>query len=40
MFLGDARLHAAALAGDLGAAQMQIAYLNALAPPRTRQEQP
>lgn len=32
VFLGDARLQAAALAGDLGAAQRQIASLNATAP--------
>jgi len=31
MFLGDARLQAASLAGDLGAAQQQIASLSALA---------
>jgi hypothetical protein len=31
-FLGDARLQAAALAGDLGAAQRQIASLHATAP--------
>ena len=28
VFLGDARLHAASLAGDLGAAQQQLALIN------------
>ncbi len=38
MFLDDARLQAASLAGGLGAAQMQIASLNALA--SLKEEQP
>ncbi|MBO0806072.1 MAG: hypothetical protein J2P25_23750 [Nocardiopsaceae bacterium] len=37
-FLDDARLHAASLAGDLSAAQVQIASLNALA--SLKEEQP
>jgi hypothetical protein len=38
IFLGDARMSAAALAGDLDAAQQQLALINGR--PRTRKEQP
>ena len=38
IFLGDAGLSAAALAGDLDAAQQQLALINGR--PRTRKEQP
>ena len=38
IFLGDARRSAAALAGDLDAAQQQLALINGR--PRTRQDQP
>ena len=38
IFLGDARMAAAALAGDLDAAQQQLALINGH--PRTRKEQP
>lgn len=38
IFIGDARLSAAALAGDLDAAQQQLALINGN--PRTRKEQP
>lgn len=37
VFLGDARTSAAALAGDLGAAQQQLALINGT--PRNRKEQ-
>jgi hypothetical protein len=39
-FLGDARLSAAALAGDLDAAQQQLALLNGRPGPRNRKDQP
>ncbi len=39
IFLGDARLSAAALAGDLDAAQQQLALING-SRPRTRKDQP
>jgi len=38
IFLSDARLSAGALAGDLGAAQQQLALINGR--PRTRKDQP
>jgi hypothetical protein len=38
IFLGDARLSAGALAGDLGAAQQQLALINGR--PRIRKDQP
>ena len=40
VFLGDARMSAAALAGDLNAAQQQLALINGTPPNRTRKEQP
>jgi hypothetical protein len=40
IFLGDAGLSAAALAGDLDAAQQQLALINGRPRPRTRKEQP
>ena len=40
VFLGDARMSAAALAGDLDAAQQQLAPINGTPPNRTRKEQP
>ena len=40
IFLGDARLSAAALAGDLDAAQQQLALINGRPRTRTRKEQP
>ena len=40
VFLDDARLSAAALAGDLDAAQQQLALLNGNPAPRTRKDQP
>jgi len=40
LFLDDARLSAAALAGDLGAAQQQLALLNGRPAPRNRKDQP
>ncbi len=40
VFLGDARLSAAALAGDLDAAQQQLALINGTPRNRTRKEQP
>lgn len=39
IFLGDARLSAAALAGDLDAAQQQLALINGTPRNRTRKEQ-
>lgn len=39
-FLDDARLSAAALAGDLGAAQQQISLLNGRPGPRSSKERP
>ncbi len=39
-FLGDAALSAAALAGDLDAAQQQLALINGRPRTRTRKEQP
>jgi hypothetical protein len=39
-FLGDARQSAAALAGDLDAAQQQLALLNGRPAPRPRKDQP
>jgi hypothetical protein len=39
-FLDDARLSAAALAGDLDAAQQQLALLNGRPGPRNRKDQP
>jgi hypothetical protein len=40
VFLDDARLSAAALAGDLDAAQQQLALLNGHPAPRNRKDQP
>jgi len=40
VFLGDARMSAAALAGDLDAAQQQLALINGHPAPRTPQDQP
>jgi len=40
LFLDDARLSAAALAGDLDAAQQQLALLNGRPAPRNRKDQP
>jgi hypothetical protein len=40
LFLDSARLSAAALAGDLGTAQQQIALLNGHPAPRPRKDQP
>jgi hypothetical protein len=40
VFLDDARLSAAALAGDLDAAQQQLALLNGHPAPRPRKDQP
>jgi hypothetical protein len=40
LFLDDARLSAAALAGDLDAAQQQLALLNGRHAPRNRKDQP
>lgn len=40
VFLGDARTSAAALAGDLDAAQQQLAPVNGTPRTRTRKEQP
>jgi hypothetical protein len=40
LFLDDARLSAAALAGDLDAAQQQLALLNGHPAPRNRKDQP
>ena len=40
VFLDDARLSAAALAGDLDAAQQQLALLNGSPAPRNRKDQP
>ena len=40
VFLSDARMSAAALAGDLNAAQQQLALINGTPPNRTRKEQP
>ena len=40
IFLGDARMSAAALAGDLGAAQQQLALLNGHPAPSARKDQP
>jgi len=40
LFLDDARLSAAALAGDLDAAQQQLAHLNGHPAPRNRKDQP
>jgi hypothetical protein len=40
VFLDDARLSAAALAGDLDAAQQQLALLNGNPAPRNRKDQP
>ena len=40
LFLDDARLSAAALAGDLDAAQQQIALLNGRPAPRPRKDRP
>ena len=40
IFLGDARLSAAALAGDLDAAQQQLALINGRPARRTRKDQP
>ena len=40
IFLGDAGLSAAALAGDLDAAQQQLALINGRPRTRTRKEQP
>ena len=39
VFLGDARMSAAALAGDLDAAQQQLALINGTPRSRTRKEQ-
>ena len=39
IFLGDARISAAALAGDLDAAQQQLALINGTPRSRTRKEQ-
>ena len=40
LFLDDARLSAAALAGDLDAAQQQLALLNGRPAPRNRKDRP
>ncbi|MGD0687665.1 MAG: hypothetical protein ABSA03_21445 [Streptosporangiaceae bacterium] len=40
LFLDDARLSAAALAGDLDAAQQQLALINGHPAPRPRKDQP
>ena len=40
VFLGDARSHAGALAGDLDAAQQQLALINGNPRTRDRKEQP